>query len=487
MAGIGFKMQKLFKEDYFSARVRAYGFAVLITAGPWLVVVVTLALVQWLIGMAGVTMQVRELFLASISYCFIFSQVIFGVQNLIVTRYIADLFYEKRSDEVYPTFLGASQTAIGLGIILWCVFAIFSPLPFLYKLLLLILLSVMNVIWILFLFLTAAKYYQPIAYSFILGGAASLGATALLIYLVEFSQYSVQMNAFLLLAAFTFGMVVTLFVLYFSLLISFPKRSATNPFTYLTYFDRYPSLFWTGFLYNAGVWGCNWIIWFGEGASYIEGSFRYHTLYDTAVFLAYLSIIPTMMLFVLSIETRFYQRYRTFYGYINEGGSLQQIKRAKETMQIVLRQELERLLRNQGLFSILVMATIVYFAERFGIQQPFFGMLCITIVGAFANAMVLVISLLLLYFEDRKGAMYTSIIFFTSNILLTLLCMPLGLDGYGLSFAISSILTFVYTSFRLTAYVKDIDFHTFMGDKGAAERKTSYFHRLGRFFNRLGL
>ncbi|WP_439099679.1 exopolysaccharide Pel transporter PelG [Ectobacillus antri] len=483
MAGIGFKMQELFKEDYFSARIRAYGFASLVTAGPWIVVVAVLVIVQWLIQSAGLSIAVRELFLASISYCFIFSQIIFGAQNLIVTRYIADLFYEKRINEVYATFLGASKTAVGAAVVLWVIFVCISPLPFVYKLVLLILFAVMNLIWILFMFLTAAKYYQPIAYSFMIGGIVSVGAVAIVVYVAEIGEYSVQATVLSLFAAFTSGMIITLFSLYFSFLISFPKRTTENQFAYFVYFDRYPSLFWTGFLYNIGVWVCNWIIWFGEGSSYIEGSFRFHTLYDTAIFWSYLSIIPTMMLFVLSIETRFYQRYRTFYGYINEGGSLAQIQKAKDTMLIVLRQEMERLLRNQGLFSLLILATILYFAAEFGFRQPFLGMLCITIVGALANAIVFVISLLLLYFEDRRGAMYTSILFFTANGILTLLLLPLGVDGYGLSFAIGSILAFAYSAMRLFAYVKEIEFYAFM--RNQTKQRFNFFQRVGSMLERL--
>jgi uncharacterized membrane protein len=52
-------MQELFKEDYFSARIRAYGFASLVTAGPWIVVVAVLVIVQWLIQSAGLSIAVR--------------------------------------------------------------------------------------------------------------------------------------------------------------------------------------------------------------------------------------------------------------------------------------------------------------------------------------------------------------------------------------------------------------------------------------------
>lgn len=484
MAGIGFKIQKLFKEDYFSSRIRAYGFAGLVTAGPWLIVALSITIMQQLMHAIGLVENVRELFIISISYCFIFSQVIFGTQQLIVTRYIADVFYEKRTEDIYPAFLGASKTAAAAAFLLWGVFALCSPLPFLYKLLLLILFVIMNLIWILYMFLTAAKYYQPVAYSFIAGGIAGIAAVAGIVYKIDLNSFTGHVSAFFLLGAFTLGMLITLCALFFSLLISFPKRGSSKQFSYFQYYDRYPSLFWTGLLYNIGVWVCNWIIWFGEGSSYMEGSFRYHTLYDTAIFWSYLSIVPTMIIFVISIETRFYQRYRTFYGYINEGGALGKIMKAKENMQIVLRQEMERLLRNQGLFSLGLLAVILYFAADLRLSEPFLGMFCLTVVGAFANGMVMVISLLLLYFEDRKGALYTSILFSALNLILSLLFLPMGFNGYGLGFALSSVLTFSFSAWRLMQYVSDIDFHAFTGQGAMKLSDKRIFGDIGKFLNK---
>ncbi|MFX3623157.1 MAG: exopolysaccharide Pel transporter PelG [Ectobacillus sp.] len=487
MAGIGFKMQQLFKKDYFSSRIRAYGFSSLVTAGPWLVVIVTITLIQWLVRSSGILdQQVRELFIISISYCFIFSQVIFGTQQLIVTRYIADLFYMKKTEEVYSAFLGTSKVVTVMAVLLWSLFALYSPLPFVFTWLLLILFVIINLIWVLFLFLTAAKYYQPLAYSFIAGGMTALAATFWIVQQFDFSSFSEHFSAFLLIGAFTLGMLVTLVSLFFALLISFPKRGTDKQFSYFHYYDRFPSLFWTGFLYNMGIWVCSWVIWFGEGSSYLENSFRYHNLYDTAMFWSYLSIIPTMIIFVISIETRFYQRYRTFYGYINGGGSLKQILEAKEHMQLVLRQEMERLLRNQGVFSLAVLALVLYYAEDAGLEGEFVWTFCITVIGAFANGMVLVITLLLLYFEDRRGALYTTIIFFALNLLLSLLLLPLGTGGYGLSFAIGSSVAFGFSAWRLIQYVSEIDFHAFTAQNAHKRSERTFFTEVGKYLNKMG-
>ena len=73
---------------------------------------------------------------------------------------------------------------------------------------------------------------------------------------------------------------------------------------------------------------------------------------------------------------------------------------------------MERILRNQGIFSLLIIFIIWMFSSQSGNTTLNYSILQLTIVGAYANGMVLVITLLLLYFEDRKGAFRTSAIFF---------------------------------------------------------------------------
>jgi polysaccharide biosynthesis protein PelG len=486
MAGIGFKMQSLFKEDYFSSRIKAYSFAGLITAGPWLIVIITVAFIQTIISMfTSVDDDTRELFVISISYCFIFSQVIFGMKQLVVTRYLADLFYTENTKSVFPTFLGSSKIVLVLAFIFWGLFSLFSPLPLLYKLLMFILFVTINIIWILFLFLTAAKYYQPVAISFFIGGLTSLLAILSVVKVLPFSSFSHYSQAMLLLAGFTLGMVVTLFILFYSLLISFPNRGLVDQFSYLAYYDRFPSLFWNGVLYNTAIWVCNWVVWFGEGSVSLEKSFRYHSLYDTAIFWSYLTIIPTMVIFVISIETRFYERYRNFYGYINKGGSLAQIVQAKLHMQLVLKQELERLLRNQGLFSLFILIISPLVIQYFLLTSEFLSIFRLTLVGAFSNAMVLVINLLLLYFEDRRGALFTVLILFISNLILSVVFLPFGAEVYGLSFAIGCSLSFAYGSYRLINYVAEIDFFAFTG-QGVRENQSTFniFTKVGELLNK---
>ncbi len=485
MAGIGFKLQKLFQEDYFSSRLKAYAFAGLVTSGPWLIVITTIALTQFLTTYLSIaSFEERTTFNLTVSYSFIFSQVILGIQQLVVTRYLADCFYEQRYEDIFPTFLGMTKVTLTIAGLLYLLFLSFSKLPFLLNVLILILFITINLIWVHFLFLSAAKFYQAVAYSFLIGAVISIGS----VFVIDrfFLDYLTApfATSTALTAGFTLGMVVTLFGLFTSMLLTFPDRGTHDQFSYFSYFDRYPALFWTSFLYNIGVWIGNWVIWFSEGGATHLGTFRYHPVYDTAIFLSYLTVIPTMTIFVISVETRFYERYRVFYGYANEGGTLQQIEKAKTAMLLVLKQELQRLFRNQGLFTLFVLVFASTLLGYLELSRDTISIFQMTTVGAFSNAMVLVLTLLLLYFEDQRGAAVTSILFFLLNGVFAFIIAPFGYEGFGLSFALGSTMTFAYALIRLIQFVSEIDYHTFCRIERAP--KSNRFTRVGERLNRIG-
>lgn len=484
MAGIGFKLQKLFQEDYFSSRLKAYLYAGLVTSGPWLIVILTITLIR-LISQTLITIPVeqRDLFNLSVSYVFIFSQVILGVQQLIVTRFLADQLYENKKENLFPAFLGMTKITLALALVSSVVFLFFSPLPLLYKWVLILLFLIINGIWNMFLFLSAAKFYQAVAYSFLLGSISAIAAVYGITYSIPWLESNglQLMDSFYLLVGFTFGMFITFFGLTYAMFVTFSDQNKNRQFSYFSYFDRYPALFWTGFLYNIGIWVSNWVIWFAEGNQTIATVFRYHPLYDATIFWAYLTIVPTLILFVVSVETRFYERYRTFYGFINYGGTLEQIQMAKKTMNRVLVEEMQRLIRSQGTVTFLIVVLTPFLLSRFILNSDLEVIFRLAAIGAFANAMVLVLTLLLLYFEDQKGAMWTSILFFGFNFLATLALLPLGKDWFGLGFATGSMLAFLFAGLRLISYMSRVDYYAF------GNPNQDYLVTRHKFFTRLGV
>ncbi|MBH0164233.1 exopolysaccharide Pel transporter PelG [Fictibacillus sp. 7GRE50] len=461
MAGIGFQLQKMFQEDYFSSRAKAYAFTILLTSGPWLITIAILTSLQWGMRFYEVDPRTRELFVVSLSYTFIFSQVIYFSLQLVVTRYMADLFYAEKVEDVAATSVGLAKLTCGIALLLWLPFALFTPLPFWYDWIVFVLFITMNLIWVLFLYSTATKEYMNIVYAFLVGGFITVLAFWVLPIGDLVRSLTIIKGAAVMLGVFTLGMLITLLWLLYHLFISFPDRPLTNQWGFIKYIYKYPDLLLTGVFYSLGLWISNWIIWFGEGSILVEKSFRYHPDYDTALFWSFLTIIPTMMTFVISIETRFYKKYWTFYGFVNEGGSLSQIKDSKKVMIRVLKEEVIRLIRTQGLFTLLFLLLLPRFVTWFEWKAVFFELMPMTLIAVFSISLVLTLSLLHLYFDDRLGACITTFIFFTVTFLVTLFLLPLGFNWYGVGVAIGATLSFTYGGFRLISYVQKADFHIF--------------------------
>ncbi|MET3576617.1 exopolysaccharide Pel transporter PelG [Bhargavaea ullalensis] len=483
MAGIGFQLQKMFKDDHFSSNAKAYGYTAMVTAGPWLVVLATLLIIQRILPFSKTADFDGRLVVASISYCFIFSQIIFGALQLIVTRYVSDRLYERDTKSLFSVFLGALIVQGAAALLLWLVFCLWSVLPGMYNLLLLFLFMSLLIIWTQSVFLTAAKQYMTIVRAFVTGGATAVLLTILL------SITTIPDRPFLyeglVVLAFLAGMMVTALFLSRMLIGMFPEWGTRDLFKFLSYIDVFPHLMWTGLLYNAGLWVCNIMIWFGAGSTLIAGTFKVHLQYDTAIFLAYLTIIPTYMFFVVSIETRFYEKYKRYYGLINNGGSLGAIEQAMKDMQGTLAGEIKRLIRNQSIvtFAAILLTVLLFF--NYGHDSDFLFMRLFGYVGAFSNALLLVNILLMLYFEDRKGAFRSAVIFFIMNAVLTYILLPTGESNYGLSFATGSSIAFIYSLNRLMNLMDSIEYHVFTPTqpKGAAGFFTRWSVRLSERFN----
>ena len=87
-----------------------------------------------------------------------------------------------------------------------------------------------------------------------------------------------------------------------------------------------------GFLYYIAIWSDNFIFWFSKLGNQVQSLLYNYTSYDSSVFLAYTTILPSLAIFVLHIETSFYDKFKTFYELIMTKKSFSQIQRCKKQM-----------------------------------------------------------------------------------------------------------------------------------------------------------
>ena len=156
------------------------------------------------------------------------------------------------------------------------------------------LLVVVSCTWMVMIYLGAAQDYASVVTAFFLGNAVSLlGALALGRYLGTGGY----------LAGFLVGQAGIFFVLCARVEREFSLVRVPEWVDLTRAFVHYPELIAAGLLYNAAIAVDRVVFWIGPTGHPIVGWFR-ASLYDSPIFLCYLSVVPALAILDLKPEAR---------------------------------------------------------------------------------------------------------------------------------------------------------------------------------------
>jgi uncharacterized membrane protein len=453
MAGIGFRLRELTKADTWSGLLLAYGFAGVIGSGPWVLSIVGILLIGILNTENFATPYYVGQFQISVTYLMAGSLILTSPLQLMISRFIADRLYEKQDKQVLPNLTGAiflvitvSGTLAGL-----CLVYLFTG-PVLYGLLMLSGLVVLSTIWIVVIVLSGLKAYAEILLAFLVGyGITVLGA-------MQLGEYGLEG----LLSGFVLGHSILLFMLVAVVFRSYSSEKLIA-FDFLRRSQVFPSLAITGLLYNLAIWADKFIFWFNPQTSVaIVEPLRGSPIYDLPIFLAYLSIIPGMAVFLLRMETDFVEQYRKFYASINEGAPLKQILQIYEEMIVTIRRGFTEIFKVQGMTIVILLAVGDQLLDWVGISPFYRVLLNIDLVAVGVQVLLLAVLNILFYFDYRKDALYLCLLCAASNIGFTLLSQYLGPAFYGYGFALSVVLTTLVGMVVVSKRLNRLVYETFM-------------------------
>jgi len=471
MAGIGFELRKLFVGRGAIAKVRAYAYASIISSGTMVLAIIMMLGVQGLAKAFGATDREVETMVVLMVYAMLGSLVFSSLLQMLLSRYTADMMYQKLSQRVLPSLYGGSILLIIPGGLLYGVFLGFAhEIPLLDRVLNWGLFIILIMVWLQMAYITAAKDYKRI-----LAGFAAGVLTVFLLGSVLLSAGVGSTTA--MMAALFCGYGVMLFSFNHILLTIFPVGTGSL-MAFVEWIGRYPDLVLIGFLSMSGAFVHMFVMWFSPLGDMVAGQFRYAPLHDSAAFFAYLVAVPTSINFVVSVEVNFYQHYRHYFSAITNGGTLAEIHLARDNMSKVMHQELLRLTQVQIFVMVLYTVLMRYFLESIGFTRDMISIFQIMCVGYSAYAIGNSFMLLQLYFNDRKGALLTCAVYFAVNLLGTLLTMNRPPLYYGLGMTLAGLMMYPVGLTRLLAYVSHIDYHIFCGQPVLLVHKERWLGRL---------
>ena len=182
MAGIGFELRKLLQRDSYFALVRAYAYAGVISAGPWVLSIVGLAVIGAVsINTALPTLMVTQ-FQVSVTYLIASSLIITGVVQLAFTRWVSDQLFARQNTGIVPNFAGVLLVTnlIAGTLAVMLVFLAFQGESALYRMLMVAGFVTMCDIWVATIFMSGLKFYKTIVVLFGGGYTISVGLALLL-------------------------------------------------------------------------------------------------------------------------------------------------------------------------------------------------------------------------------------------------------------------------------------------------------------------
>jgi uncharacterized membrane protein len=452
VAGIGFTLRRMLAQQGFSGPLKALTYAMVISAGPWITSSATLAFLA-AVSPIGQGTHGYEVFLAIVSYVFCFSLIAVGAAQMVASRYLADRLYEDRWEFFSPAFSAVSAPVFMLQAAAAVIFLMFCPIGLAEKFTSLILYLAITGTWLAMVFLSAAKDYRLIVAAFLGGFLVSIACG-----IIGAGLYGLPGQ----LAGFTAGYLTTFFIL-----LARIKREFGLPTVYAEGLWAAHKRFWplavTGLAYNMGIWVDKILFWYHpEAGKQVAGALHVSPLYDNAMFMAYLTIVPAMGMFLLRVETDFYDTYRQYFSAIAAHERFQDLLRAKREMARTLWRNLSLVLKVQAPITIVAVLFAPEIIAALKLQWMSLFVFRFGAVGALFHVLHLMVLILLLYLDFRRTAMALALVFLVSNALFTLLCFSGGLAYYGLGYALACGVTLLVGVQMLAWAFKELEFHVFM-------------------------
>lgn len=452
MAGIGFVLRRLLKEDTLTSKFQAYFHSVFASSGQWLFTIIALGMFYYFTQSLN-AYEVIDSFRGIILYNFALSLVICAPISITTTRYLSDCIYRQDLQDATSMLLGSLILTFVIStpfiILLYFYFVQFStPIALAAT----VNFFVISGIWVTNIFLSALKYYSAITFTYLFG---------MIIAVVSGVLFSDRSSPLGLLVGFTAGLMFIL-VCTISLIFTEYPPSSGPIFKFFSYFKRYWQIALGGLVYNLAIWVDKWIMWFCPDALQLPNGMVMYPLYDSTMFFSYLSVIPVLAMFLLHQETTFYGYYCRYYSDIQEHSTYEHIY----DNFLELWHQVSLLAKNiflfQGCFAMLLVLVTPKILDLFRLDYLHVSIFRYGVIGAAFQVWGLFLIILLSYLDNRRDALFIQCFFLISNTLFTLFFMKFGFPLYGFGYCLSSILTFLVGGLIVEKYLRELPYHTFV-------------------------
>jgi polysaccharide biosynthesis protein PelG len=454
MAGIGFELKKLASHDNLMGVVAAYASAGLAAAGPWLFTIFAIAGITILYA-SNLAYEDLIIFRVILVYNLAASLVLSSPVFMVITRYIADAISAKDVTNVPSTLLGCLVLLFFIQIIPALFFyGYYFELSLALRICAIANLFLLTGVWLLGVYLMALKDFHAVNWSYAIGMLVAVLAA----HYLRDDYGSVGM-----LNGFSLGISVIVFSLVAKVFAEYPYKFH-KPFDMMPSFSHYYQLALGGFFYNLAIWCDKLLMWFApEAIDNISGTkMIMYPDYDSAMFLAYVTIVPSMAVFVFSVETNFFQHYRRYYDDILGHKPFRTIQENGQKMIDSVLHHARTFMVVQGAISFLAIVLAAQILDALNINYRQIGIFRLGVLGGMLHVLAMFMMIILSYFDSRNRVMWLQFFFLITNVVFTIITMYMGFPFYGYGYFMSSACTFLLTAFVLFNFMNKLPYHAFI-------------------------
>ena len=447
-------------KDDIMGLVQAHFHSTMVTAGPWLITILAIGAIS-IYGSHAHTFRYFLDFHVILIYNFAFSLIFASPFSMVATRHLADAIFRKNVTGSIGMMISSFVflMVIQLPLVAWFYF-IYVQLPLSLKLLAFANYFLVGAIWMISAFLTALKDYRMITRAFAIGMVVGV--------IVGIALKGDYRDAGMLFG-FNVGVAIVFFILLAQVFSEYNYR-VVEPFDVFTYFHRYWDVALGGLFYAVGIWIDKFVMCFAPEATTLQSKMVMYFEYGNAMFLAYLTIIPSMAVFILSVETDFFEKYHRFYHEILTHAPFKRILENQKAVKESLLSGARNIIVLQGVICFMAIVLAHKVLELMGIRFIHIGMYRFGVLGAFFHVLMLFITILFNYFDSRRQAMWIQCVFMCTNGLFTLISMKAGMEYYGYGYFISTLVSFIFGAVMLMRYLEKLPYHAFVTTSRAIRR-----------------
>ncbi len=457
MAGIGVKLNRIYNKKSLLAHLAGFAYSAVITIAPMVIVMVMVFVMEKVLDYETLDYTARELFACTILYIFVFSLLTASPFNAILSRYMSDVIYEERYDDIMPCF----YTGLLINMIVSCGVSI----PFFIREyivggvdLLFVFLSFLGFVSLVFVFyamlyLSICKDYVKITLFYFIGVVFGILLSLLLVRGLGMDTLTGMLLSidatFLLIGCLELGQLRSYF-----------RENSRNYRKVLPYFRKYWPLIISNFLYTLSLYVHNFVFWTTDMKMVVAKTFVCAEPYDMATFIALITNVSASMLFISNVEMRFHDKYKR-YSEAVIGGRLVDIESAKKQMFQQLSGELMNLARVQFTISVVLFLIFIVVLPMYGFSGLVMQIYPALAVGYYVLFLMYGELIFLYYYNDLTGAVITSAIMLFTTLCVSIVATRLDAIWYGIGLFAGGVAAWTFGYFRLRWVERHMDKHIF--------------------------